>query len=598
MKPQDVEKFSTLNTLAKNLVKRGQFRSLSVKLLEILEFLKGHNIKIVNPVPFGGRNTYSNSVITFEIELLRFRAMVYQHLDYFDALNEPENEIANFRALTGTFESENERISDEQLFENLRRIREYHPADSVTIVAEGASALEHIRKCRTLEFESGHYGDNLLRWWQELAWSVIIYCDQQFKLNNVDFADRELRVLEYWVENTLRRKGFSCDATLAMLKEHLGRVKRRLGRYDDAEKSYYESIEHYLRKSEATDGDFLDPPELNRVYLNRRAAQVFIYGLQQLHASRSDVQRSEASLLVGRLLLSGGFADELTLPYVMLCEGIIKRIRAGVDPSDLAAANQLIENSKQHFAKLRIKPLVEKCDWELLIIQHLLGNVAKANQLLEYFQTSYSTAGDTRRLANTLTLWSHRQRKKGNNALSLDYARQAYDEAKRSGNKIAIIDSLISLGESEFLVEKDQRKNHGESNQRFEAVLKMASDNKKFRAVALLGLSKIAAFRGNSLLANQLFGEYKSIENLIEHRFVTDQLALAAQTEMDTLCEGFYIPYDTKQLDFRKHSESLKEWLYRRASARHRTQVAIAKAINLSQPTLRSKKRTPNDPNV
>lgn len=579
MDPKEIARFSKLNSAANDFVKEGSFRRLSLQIKKILEFLTREGINVSKPI--GLSLSEADPVrCSFEREMLRFRAILYQHVDYFDALTQDKvcSDAAEAKPPAKIPEKDCH-ISDEMLFRCLNSIRTHSAISPDIIVGEGSIALERINACheRLVNLDKPS-----LRWWQELAWSVILLCDHKFKNNEVEFVEQTLLKLESWLADKLVQEDFECNATQALAKEHRGRASRRLGHYESSEEAYYAAIEHYLAKSKSPRVSSRPNPQLSRNYLNRRAAQVFVYGLQQLHSSRSDVKRSDASLLVGRLLIADEYADELTPPYITLCEGVNTRIRAGMDPVMLAKARDLIQGARRYFAQLQISPLVDKCDWELLIIHHLLGEVGGAEALLEKFEAQYKANGDNRRLANTYSLWSHRARKKLDFFLAKEMALKALDFANLSKNKIARFDALIACAESEFKLELKKNRRKGEARQRFEEALELASDNKKFRAVCCLGLSKVHAFQGNRDGAQARWDEYFQISNLIEHRYVTKVLATEAIDQLEANKLGFYLSPDLKVGKFDGYVAELKKWIVPKALAQHQnkkveTAVALGK---------------------
>lgn len=579
----EIEKLSKLNSKAKELVKEGKFRTLSDVLVEIKK-----NVEICDTDSIGNPKP---QIWIIEREILRYKLLVYQHLNYFDSISGGWKEENATDEAIGAVHGDN--ISLKTLFKNLNYLRRSEIIDEKKISDEGMKALSLIdREGRESREVWEHKSPEEKKLWQERVWVVLGHCLELFRQNFLEATISNLERMNRFVFDKLSSKDFPCYATKATLLAELAKAYRRNGDYKKAEKLYFTSIKHYLDKTRHPKDNDREYQRNALKYQFRRVAQLFSYGLQQIHASRSDINRCEANLLIAELLLSGKNEDEITPRYVQLSRGIIKRIKSGTSKEGLAEAKQEISEVRKYFDLLAHKRMLIKCDWELAIIHHLLEEHESAENIVADIESHYLPIGDYRALANIYILRSHIQRTKGQLIDSLSCAKKGLEYAEKSKNRIARKDAHIALAESAFIMEKHtKRKLDIDAYVEFERVLKINEkhENRKIDVISYLGLCKVAAFRGDKVNADKYWEKYKLNKNSIEHAFVTDVLEADAVSEINRLNADFVISgrISNLELNYDHYQFQLKKWLYEKAKKPNQSKDELAKTLGVSRQTIR-----------
>lgn len=592
---------------AKKLMKRGRFRQFSASIRAIID-------KPEYETWLRGSSAEEEQL---QIQVCRLKVLIYQHLDYYDALLHPlSRSIDDLQTKHARFGVDG--IEFNSLVENVNYLREFKIVTASTIITEGEEAFSLISWALHNSRVNWKWMEQVHReLWRERAWVALVYCQELFQAHEVSMTIEKLEQLRRFVFDRLSTNEFPCNATKASLVEELARAYRRAGRYQDAENCYNEAIGFYLKKTLNPKSQIPETEEQTnnaRRYQYRRVAQVYAYGIQQIHASKSDLKRSEAAIRVAQLLLSNENADEITLRFIELSKGIILRISAGNKKKSLEDAREIIDGARKYFEEIQHERLLYKCKWEMAIIDHLL-NDPKVEEVIASYKEYCHSKNDIRALANVDILKSHIERRNLNYHRARDLANGGLAQAEESKNTIAIKDAHIAVGESLYQLEKTQRsveiddagRLHGERMRSgpeyqdpvaaFEKALDInrSHGNQKIEAICFLGLSKVAAIRNDKTTSDIYWERYLQLKQAeqIQHRFIIDVLEAEASADRARMQPDFIIrsSVSINKENYLRSVDSLWQWFYEKGKRLGYTDKTLAGWFGVSRTTVNQRKK-------
>jgi hypothetical protein len=519
---------------------------------------------------------------------------VFQHLSYYDALNEKKNTDAEISEV-----SDKEKIPLPELFKNLNKLNERKIVSLEDIESEAKSAYEKIRKNSETR-ESWELKDEIeKKVWQEKVWLILCYLNEQFHLDKFDECLTKLERIKEFVFNKLsdeessdKKKPFFCFTTKATTLALIANCQAMKGQLREAESNYYDAIKHYTfkannpKESNNDNESYKIKRQDNIKFQFRRIAQIFIYGLLRINAKKSNIDRCKANLLITEVLITEQKEDETTLLVLEFSKLVIKRIEAGFNTTLLKKIIEDLHSVKTELVILSHRPLLAEVNFELAIINHLLKNWETCEFLLRDVENYYDE--DLYRMkANISILRSHINRSKGNIPESIKDAEKAIDFSKMSNNIIAKMDAAICLAESCFEYNKIGNTNKYDAYKLFERALTLNEQmqSPKIEAICLLGLCKVSAFRKEKDLAELFYGKYLTIKQFCQHKFVFDSLEAKTKTELDTLNNSniFIINSQSDDLNYERNIEKLKQWSFSKALENSLTDTDIAEKLGISR---------------
>ena len=580
------------NDHAKDLIKEGKFRELSRELTKITgkKQFSGWFSEDFDLDEAGLLFDYEEDRINFEYELLRFRLFVFQHLGYFDALDEDKDtkDLPDLRE---------EGISLKTLFDKLNALREAKIISRESVAREASA--EYIRICganRSAHWRAKNNSERKL--WQERVW--LILCDVSEKLiqdklsESLEVLDElEKFVFDLLVDKTpaVGEEPFLCLTTKATLLSLKAKAMHMKGDLAEAERRYYEAIEFYTKKashpkipkSENKAEEDKDK-NINKLFQFRRTAQIYIYGLQRVNAKSGNIDRCKGNVLITELLLTDQTSDETSFQVLEFSKAVIKRIEAGTNGKNLEEAMDYVLQVKQKLEMLAHKPLLAEVNFELAILNHLLSRWNEAEVLIQEVENFYG-ASLFRMKANTAILRSHIERAKGNYPASLELAQSGIEFSRKSPSTIAKIDALICLAETCFSLNKAGAATESDPYKLFKDALHLNQSMKspKVEAICLLGLCKVSSLRKEEAKAREYWNKFESIKQFCQYAFVLEHLAGLAAAEMSLLNNLFVINSHDGDFDYDKHSKRLKKWLYEKARDPGSTDEDTAKKLGISR---------------
>jgi hypothetical protein len=595
---KSIEVFKRLNNEAKDFIKTGEFRQLSDKLVEI-------NKKIVKTTQIFSSD-FEKTLLSIEecysieYEILRYKLFVFQHLSYYDALNQEKN-----RVIARLLEDDNLN----RLFDNLNELNQSQIVSVKSLETDAEIAFREIISNN----EPDHIWRNKTsmekKVWQEKVWLVLCNENEQFHMDKFEDSLRKLQHLKDFVfekladldDDTLNAASKSnrnymplfCYTTKATIIALIGNCQSMKGQLHEAEESYYEAIKLYTSKAnnpkDISGRESWDEKRIKNILFQfRRSAQIFLYGLLKVHSKTSNISRCKASVAIAELLLTNQKNDETSFIVINFAKATIERIEAGTNLDKLRQAKDNILDVKRKLEILDHNPLLAEVNFELAILSHLLNKWDLAETLLKEVEKFYDETL-FRMKANIAILRSHIERAKGQFNRSLDFAKQALTYSKITNNVVVEIDAKICLAESYFALRKSKAdvKNQIIENEYelFQQALEMNSQmgSPKIEAICLLGLCKVSAFRNDKVNAEYFFEKFVNIKQFCQHQFVLDFLLEQAEFEMKSFNNKSFIISENENLNFEQHLENLKYWLYSKAEESSKTDEEIGKKLNISR---------------
>ena len=228
-----------------------------------------------------------------ELRYLQIKCLLAEAYDYFGELKSSDDLL-----------SEGSRI-----FEQLKDLKDIGPGNRIIIREQIRFCLNHAHAFLYREYKFRE------------AKERVLWCR--------DFVNEKLR----------DEKTFPCFGTLAQAEFYLGRIYRRLNRFDEAEKCFGQALEYYFRRAKRKEADYKDDESKQEklqeeLTLSKyRSAICLGIGIGWVSFARGHLKKAiYHNILPARVWLLGT-EDKLHTAYLDLLFGSAKRSKEVVEVS-------------------------------------------------------------------------------------------------------------------------------------------------------------------------------------------------------------------------------------------------------------------------
>jgi tetratricopeptide (TPR) repeat protein len=472
-------------------------------------------------------------------EHLKMRSMISEYLDYFGRFGEAKKVLAD----------------GPKVLEKIRR-RKKASAHLKNLDALKL-AREEIRFC--LEYAQTFYRSHDYA----AAKKIIVDC-----LNAV-------------TKHIADEKIFPCHGTRARIMYYLGRVHRQMNDYDRAESCFIEAIHYHHQR--ATRKLKLHSPKSDSRNTNaetireeldfarNKSAICLALGLGWVSYTRGALMRAKSYIMPARVLLLTT-KDVINSAYLQLIQGAIERSLAGRDPEKLSKATELLRQSCETFERVGHKAYLARAAFELSLAYLYAGDTAAADRERTKVGDISSQRKDVRWCCNSWILESRIRRAEGKLPAAELLASKASAQAEKSKQFLCKIDALIARAEARMMMERftiarnDLQHALKMNSARYPNTQGRSAEttNEKIEAVCHLLLARTHISQNDSRQATRHLERWHELREHVEHVSVRE-LAEEVEKSFKSLRTPFVIPPSPPSINYKKHRDSLVEWLRREA---------------------------------
>ena len=432
---------------------------------------------------------------------------------------------------------------------------------------------------------------------------IIIREQVRFCLNHAHaFLYREYRFREakervQWcrdfVNDMLRdEKDFPCFGTLAQAEFYLGRIYRRLNRYDEAEECFRRAIEYYYKRAKVKQEEYENDESKQEAlqgeltFSKYKLAICLGIGLGWVSFARGHLRKGiYQNILPARVWLLGT-GDKLNTAYLDLLFGSAKRSVGGrSDQQSILEAIRIIENAYKVFQEHNHVPYMAHAALELSLAYLYNREYYKAQSKLTELEAVLKEDDKPRWECPRLLVLSRISREMMNFREAERLASDALTHAEHTNQLPYQIEALIvrsgvrvELKEIERaradLAEALKLNKHGKKQA-----------NPKVEAVCQLHLARIYAMEQDRQEARGCFKRWKQLAHEIEHGII-HEIADDVDKDIKALSKDFVIPAGTEDLSYEYHLKALQKFLVSQAKQKSRTIQETTEKLKISRQTL------------
>lgn len=502
-------------------------------------------------------------------EYLKMKSMISEYLDYFGRFNEAKEVLAD----------------GQKVLEKVRRRKK--AAAHIKDLDALKLAREEIRFC--LEYAQTFYRSHDY----STAKKIIVDCLNVVTKHIADEAN------------------FPCYGTRARTMYYLGRVHRQMNDYDRAESCFIEAIHYHHQRatrkleqpwrktgSENTNAETIRE-ELD--FARHKSAICLALGLGWVSYTKGALIKAKSYIMPARVLLLST-KDVVNSAYLQLIQGAIERSLAGRDPEKLSKATELLRQSCQTFERVGHKAYLARAAFELSLAYLYAGDTAAAERERAKVEDISSQRNDVRWCCNSWILESRIRRAEGNVKAAELLATKASVQAEKSKQFLCKIDALIARAEARMMLERftiartDLQQALKINTARYPNTQGRSAEttNQKIEAVCNLLLARTYISQKDSRQATRHLERWHELREHVEHLSVRE-LAEEVEKSFKSLRTPFVIPSSPPSLNYKKHRDSLFEWLRREAQHQAASKREQDKLLGLSREARRKRagKRAP-----
>jgi tetratricopeptide (TPR) repeat protein len=424
--------------------------------------------------------------------------------------------------------------------------------DAEKIVTEQAIKVE-------LAWRSDVPKQSDLRRVKQHAWLMLHRVRCLFLRNDYGEAERLLGLAEQVLRDSF---GEIPHGTMARIAYQKAQIFRQQSQMDESEKWFLCSIEETYRRFQEKETKYRnDPVRLSQEHANacHLAARALSMGLAWIYFNNSQLNRARP-LLASARILAARTRDVVLTTFIQMILGCIARSDAGVDPSALRSAIDILHDSFDKFDPNRRYQAIAAHHLALAYLH--LGDL---NQAEEYAsKVAEYRVDDQRWLANSSIVRSRVCRQRGDLINAGRWAEQASKQAHSGHHPTGIVEAIIELGEV-----ASARGDRNAARDLFEEALARSKTFScpKLKAVCHLHIASSFIADQNIGAARQQMHRWKELEPVIEGRFLKS-VAAEIYRKLGELETGFYIDKEVGDLDYGRHCDELQKFLYSQALSR------------------------------
>ncbi len=407
---------------------------------------------------------------------------------------------------------------------------------------------------------------------EQILW-CLCYANELKREGDTKGALEVFKTLDHFVKVNVKTKAMPGYATRALIAYYLASIYRRVEDHARAEMLYMRAIGFYFKRSRSRQGELEE-----FIFSTRRVAMCIGLGIGWVNLTRGYLRRAENALTTARSLMVH-IPDPVGRYFIEMLWGTMRRCRAGSDRRKLTQAIEALSEAREVF-KERKHPRYEAyaCK-ELALAYGRLGNYEKSEEYVRCVEVYGRRSRSDKLKTDVHVLRSRNLRAQSDNARALTKAlaeaEAAMVTAESSGNKLSLLDALITRGEAKLALSAHAPAAHPctKAHEDFEEALRELRPrregedaaahtlNDKIAAVCVLRIAQCHVRNMKWQEANVQLEMWKRLSRRVEHEWV-HELAARVTHEFEAMTGDFTVRADSPEdWNWDTQWRALQEWL-------------------------------------
>lgn len=418
---------------------------------------------------------------------------------------------------------------------------------------------------------------------------AVAYARSQYRSYCHDAAEKLLNQCRDYVNRYIVTRSFPNYGTLGEIAYTLGRIHRQQQSFDSAISEFNAAVELY--NARALWKRHRNEPEIEaeETFSAHKVATIVALGLSWCNYTRGALTVARDGNLIPAQMLLRNSGDILNRAYADVVFALTGRALAGQNVKRLKSLFRLVKDAKELFEDYEHDHYVAGAALELALIALALGDTKEARSQLRAV-AQRSSDDDFRWTCSAMIVRSRIYRQDRKPSRAREIASEALELAQKQKERLAEIDALIArseahraernfdLGIKDLLRALDLNRPPGG---------KTFSMNPKVHGICHLHLVQHYLARKRLPDALASFAEWKEVSRIVEHANIR-ALASDLRKKLDGKSVLVIDVRDhTKKdiLKYRKYDNMLREFLFRQATLRARTQEELGSLLGITPPT-------------